>query len=275
VTDLQALAGYTVAVTAARRREEFAALLTRRGARVVLAPTIRIVPLDDDTELRVATDDILGAAVDIVVGTTGVGFRGWIEAADGWGVGEALRAHLAGAEIVARGPKVRGAIRAAGLKDAWAPESELMGEVLDRLLARDLDGTRIVVQLHGDPLREAVDALRAAGAQVVTVPVYRWTLPDDVGPAERLIEQIVSGELDAVTFTSASGGRRAARGRRPGRPARRGARRNAGRRPAHGDRPGVRGAPRTRGRADPAARPRQAGQPRPPGGRRGAATDAG
>jgi len=120
-----------------------------------------------------------------------------------WGVGEALRAHLAGAEIVARGPKVRGAIRAAGLKDAWAPESELMGEVLDRLLARDLDGTRIVVQLHGDPLREAVDALRAAGAHVMTVPVYRWTLPADVGPAERLIEQIVSGELDAVTFTSA------------------------------------------------------------------------
>jgi uroporphyrinogen-III synthase len=203
VTDLQALAGYTVAVTAARRREEFAALLTRRGARVVLAPTIRIVPLSDDTELRVATDDILAAPVDIVVGTTGVGFRGWLEAADVWGVGEALRAHLAGAEIVARGPKVRGAIRAAGLKDAWAPESELMGEVLDRLLARNLDGTRIVVQLHGDPLREAVDALRAAGAHVMTVPVYRWTLPADVGPAERLIEQIVSGELDAVTFTSA------------------------------------------------------------------------
>ena len=46
------LAGYTVAVTAARRREELGALLARRGARVVYAPAIRIVPLADDTEDR-------------------------------------------------------------------------------------------------------------------------------------------------------------------------------------------------------------------------------
>lgn len=200
---LDALAGYTIAVTAARRREELAALLTRRGARVVLASTIRIVALAEDTELRAATEDTLAAAIDIVIGTTGVGFRGWLEAADGWEMGESLRAHLARAEIVARGPKVRGAIRAAGLKEAWSPESESMAEVLDRLLEHDLHGMRIVVQLHGDPLREAVADLRAAGAHVTTVPVYRWMLPEDLGPAERLVEQIVSGALDAVTFTSA------------------------------------------------------------------------
>ena len=49
------LAGYTVAVTAARRREELGALLDRRGARVVYAPAIRIVPLSDDAELVAAT----------------------------------------------------------------------------------------------------------------------------------------------------------------------------------------------------------------------------
>ena len=198
-----ALAGYTIAITATRRRAELAALLARRGARIVLAPTIRIVALGDDTELKIATTDALSEAVDILVGTTAVGFRGWLEAADGWGLGQALRAQLAGAEIVARGPKVRGAIRTAGLTETWAPQSESMGEVLDRLLARDLRGVRIVVQLHGEPLHDAVDALRAAGAQVTTVPVYRWTLPEDVAPAERLVEQIESGEVDAVTFTSA------------------------------------------------------------------------
>ena len=39
------LAGFTVGVTADRRRDELAALLERRGARVVLAPALRIVPL--------------------------------------------------------------------------------------------------------------------------------------------------------------------------------------------------------------------------------------
>jgi len=53
------LAGFTVAVTAARRKEELGALLDRRGARVVYAPAIRIVPLSDDTELVAATREVL------------------------------------------------------------------------------------------------------------------------------------------------------------------------------------------------------------------------
>ena len=75
------LAGYTVAVTAARRREELGALLARRGARVVYAPAIRIVPLADDADLVAATREVLAQPVDLVVATTGVGFRGWLEAA--------------------------------------------------------------------------------------------------------------------------------------------------------------------------------------------------
>ncbi|MEV1204881.1 uroporphyrinogen-III synthase, partial [Microbispora rosea] len=43
-----ALAGFTIGVTATRRSEELAALLERRGARVVRAPAIRIVPLAED-----------------------------------------------------------------------------------------------------------------------------------------------------------------------------------------------------------------------------------
>ena len=46
------LAGFTVAVTAARRRKELSALLARRGARVVEAPAIRIVSTHDDDQLR-------------------------------------------------------------------------------------------------------------------------------------------------------------------------------------------------------------------------------
>lgn len=46
------LAGYTIGVTSDRRRDELAGLLEGRGARVVLAPALRIVPIADDAELR-------------------------------------------------------------------------------------------------------------------------------------------------------------------------------------------------------------------------------
>ena len=73
------LAGFTIGVTAARRAEEFGTLLTRRGATVVHAPAIRIIPLSDDTELERVTREIIVNPPQIVVGTTGIGFRGWME----------------------------------------------------------------------------------------------------------------------------------------------------------------------------------------------------
>ena len=108
--------------------------------------------------------------------------------------------------MLARGPKARGAIRGGGLVDAWSPESESSAEVLAHLLSGaegPLEGRRIVVQLHGDPLPDLVAGLRETGAEVLTVPVYRWVLPEDVAPVRQLVATIVAGGVDAVTFTSA------------------------------------------------------------------------
>ncbi|MEV7148404.1 uroporphyrinogen-III synthase [Streptomyces sp. NPDC093084] len=197
------LAGFTVGVTAARRADELGALLRRRGAAVLHAPALRIVPLADDGELLAATKEIIDRAPDVVVATTAIGFRGWIEAADGWGVGERLLERLRRTELLARGPKVKGAVRAAGLTEQWSPSSESMAEVLDRLLEEGVEGRRIAVQLHGEPLPGFVESLRAAGAEVLPVPVYRWMPPEDLGPVDRLLDAVVSRSVDAVTFTSA------------------------------------------------------------------------
>ncbi|MGK5685053.1 uroporphyrinogen-III synthase [Actinoplanes sp. URMC 104] len=197
------LTGFTVAVTAERRRDEMTALLERRGARVVTASAITIVPLADDEALHAATAACIGLGPDLVVATTGFGFRGWLEAAEGWGLAERLREVLGRARIIARGPKPCGAIRAAGLSEDWAAKTESTDEILERLLAEGIAGARIVVQEHGEPQTEFVAALRAAGAAVVEVPVYRWVLPPDVTPVRRLADQIAGGQIDAVTFTSA------------------------------------------------------------------------
>uniref|UniRef100_A0AAU2VWD1 Uroporphyrinogen-III synthase n=1 Tax=Streptomyces sp. NBC_00008 TaxID=2903610 RepID=A0AAU2VWD1_9ACTN len=197
------LAGFTVGVTAARRAEELATLLRRRGATVVHAPALRIVPLADDSELLAATQELIASVPDVVIATTAIGFRGWIEAADGWGIGDRLLDRLRGVELLARGPKVKGAVRAAGLTEAWSPASESMAEVLERLLAEGVEGRRIALQLHGEPLPGFVESLRAAGAEVIGVPVYRWMPPEDITPLDRLLDLTTTRGLDALTFTSA------------------------------------------------------------------------
>jgi uroporphyrinogen-III synthase len=199
-----ALAGYTVGVTAARRREEFGAALERRGARVMYGPAIRIVPLTDDTELLEATKRCLAAPLDYAVATTGIGFRGWMDAAETWGLAEPLITALGAATILARGPKVRGAVRATDLREEWSPESESTTEVLEHLLANyELAGRRLAVQLHGEPLPDLVETLRSSGADVIEVPVYRWVPPEDEQPLRRVIEATAAATLDCVTFTSA------------------------------------------------------------------------
>ncbi|MFV2018741.1 uroporphyrinogen-III synthase [Micromonospora sp. LOL_023] len=197
------LSGFTIGVTADRRRDELAALLERRGARVVLAPALRIVPLADDTELRAATRACLDNPPDVLVANTGIGMRGWLEAAEGWGLAEPLRAVLAGAYIVTRGPKARGAIRAAGLHDQWSPASESCEEVIDHLRARGVGGQIVAMQLHGERQPECSAALAAAGASIIEVPVYRWAPPTDPAPLHRLVDLVTGRLVDAVTFTSA------------------------------------------------------------------------
>ncbi|MEU1754937.1 uroporphyrinogen-III synthase [Micromonospora matsumotoense] len=197
------LAGFTIGVTADRRRDELAALLERRGARVVLAPALRIVPLADDTDLRDATRACLDRPPDVLMANTGIGMRGWLEAAEGWGLAEPLKGVLSRAYVVARGPKARGAIRAAGLHDQWSPSSESCEEVVEHLCRRGVAGQVIAMQLHGDRQPECTEALEAAGATVIEVPVYRWAPPTDPAPLHRLIDLVASRLVDAVTFTSA------------------------------------------------------------------------
>src|SRR5246127_1732039 len=171
------LAGFTIGVTAARRSEELITLLERRGATVVHAPAIRIIPLVDDVELRRVTTLLIEQPPDVVVVTTGIGFRGWFEAAHGWDVADDLTAALSSTRILARGPKARGAVRQAGLCEEWSPESEASPELLDRLLADGAAGLRIAVQLHGaasewEPNADICDALTMAGAHLSKGPGY-------------------------------------------------------------------------------------------------------
>jgi uroporphyrinogen-III synthase len=198
------LSGYTIGVTADRRKDELATLLEARGARVVIAPALRIVPIADDAELRAATRACLDTPPDIVLVNTGIGMRGWLEAADGWGLSEPLRAVLARAYLVARGPKARAAVRTAGLQDQWSPEGEGYEEVVDHLTARGVAGLTVAMQLHGESQPECTEALQSAGARVIEVPVYRWAPPTDPAPLHRLVDLIIGKLVDAVTFTSAA-----------------------------------------------------------------------
>jgi len=203
IIDVRPLHGFTVAVTADRRSAEQIELFTRRGARVLHGPTMATQYLDDEAALRRATEEVLARPPDVVIATTGIGLRAWFEAAQAWGMADQLLDVLRSARLVARGVKAGAIARQWGLEVAMQPPSERLDDAVALLRAEGIEGRRVVVQEHGSPTEAAAAGLRAAGAEVLSVPVYRWRLPDDPAPALRLVDAVVAGEVDAVTFTSA------------------------------------------------------------------------
>lgn len=196
------LLGRTIGVTADRRWEEQARLFHARGAEVLHGPTMVTVDLTTDAALHLATEALVAAPPDYLVATTGMGMRMWLEAAAGWGLGEDLADALGKARIVARGAKSASAVRGAGFEVWWRAPEERMDQIVDRLAEEELDCARVALQLFEPAHHPSTAAIAALAGEVVEVPVYRWLLPEDRGPAVALIGRAVAGELDAVTFTS-------------------------------------------------------------------------
>jgi uroporphyrinogen-III synthase len=200
---LDPLEGYTVGVTADRRASEQAELLRRRGARVVDGPTIATAYLGSDERLHRATEQLIAAPPDVLVITTGIGIRAWIEAAQSWGLDLQLLEALAGAKVVSRGPKAAAAASALGL-DVWAtaPDERMTG-VQAMLDGEICTATRVAVQCFGDDTHDVAASLAGIDAVVTMVPVYRWQQPDDLRPAEALVRAALDRRVHAITFTSA------------------------------------------------------------------------
>ena len=194
-----------VGITADRRWQEQADLFRRRGIGVLHGPSLRTVDLGQDELLRRTTESLVASPPRWFVATTGGGMRSWLQAAHEWGLREQLVEALRAAVVVGRGAKVTSALRQAGVEVAWRAPGESMAEVVDHLeqvMAGAAAGGRAAIQLFDPDDHPATAALRGLVDELVEVPLYRWLLPEDLAPAEELIEGAISGRVAAVTFTS-------------------------------------------------------------------------
>ncbi|MGZ4278196.1 MAG: uroporphyrinogen-III C-methyltransferase, partial [Solirubrobacteraceae bacterium] len=180
------LAGQTIAVTRARAQSSgLASSLRALGAAVVEAPAIRIEPLP------VQLPDL--SAYDLLVLTSPNGVeRLFAQVRD-------ARA-LAGPAIAVIGPGTARALRAHGVEPDVVPD-RAVGESLAEALAGG--GWRRALVARAQEARDVVpDALRAAGAEVDVLALYR-TVAEPLDDAARAA---VLG-ADWATFTSASSAR--------------------------------------------------------------------
>ena len=182
-----------------------AGLLEKQGARVLRAPAWAEEPVVDLDAIRRLIDECAAHPLELAIFQTGVGSRALFDATDSLGLTQRLHALLKACRVVVRGPKPTAVLRGRSVRiDISAAEPFTTVEVLEAISAVDLANRRVLVQRYGDTNAGLEAQLQARGAQVIEVPLYRWALPKDIAPLQRLIEALNLREIDAAVFTSAS-----------------------------------------------------------------------
>ena len=197
------LAGLRVAITADRRGGELATSLHRLGADVSWGATMAAVAPEQDSLLETETRAILACDPTWLAVSTGSGLRAWLQAAEAFGLRADVEALLRATRTVARGSKSHGALRGMGVEPEFVSPQETMDDVCSWLSERLSPTDVVVAQVHGGEVIGTLDALRPKVAAVLTVAPYRWVLPEDLAPARRVVEDIVSGVVDVLAETSA------------------------------------------------------------------------
>lgn len=188
---MKPLGGRTILVTRPREQAgELARLLERRGARVVLAPSIEIVP---------AHGASLARAIQVL---TDGGFD-WVTVTSPRTVdvlAERLRPRDVRARVAAVGEGSAEAFRRWARRDPSLVPKRFTTAALARAFPR---GEGRVLCLRADIAPEGLeDALAAKGWRPTRVDAYRTRFPRTLPTDAR--EALRAGEVDAVTFTSAS-----------------------------------------------------------------------
>jgi uroporphyrinogen-III synthase len=203
-------AGLRVLALESRRAPELSKLISSYGGLPIVAPAMREVPPESNTEALAFATRLFAGEFDIVIFLTGVGARTLLGVVETTYKRDEYVAALQRIKVVARGPKPIAALREIGITPALiVPEPNTWRELLGALddaaqsaVGIRVNSARVAVQEYGVSNPELLDGLEKRGARVTRVPVYQWALPNDLAPLRAAIQSLAEGKLDVVLFTT-------------------------------------------------------------------------
>jgi uroporphyrinogen-III synthase len=194
-------AGKRVLSLESRRAVETAELITRKQGEPFVAPSMREVPLERNEEAFRFAERLLAGDFDMVIFLTGVGTRHLVKVLSTRYQPETITDALRRLTIVARGPKPSAALRELNVPvHINAPEPNTWRELMQSLQGRP--ERRIAIQEYGKTNEEFIAALRDMGAGVMSVPVYAYELPEDLGPLREAVTRLAKQAFDVIMFTT-------------------------------------------------------------------------
>ena len=180
-------------------------LLAKHGARVIAAPALKEVPRIEIPEAKAFAEAVCEGAIDVLVLLTGVGASLLLKAACNYRPRAELVDGLSRLTLICRGPKPSAALKPFGLRPTFSvPEPNTWREILRKLDSEwPVAGRRVWIQEYGTRNLELIHALSTRGAEVRSIHVYSWALPEDTAPLKAAVLKIVRVQAHVALFTTA------------------------------------------------------------------------
>jgi uroporphyrinogen-III synthase len=198
--------GLAVAAFESRMATEITRLIERYGGRPLVAPVLREVSLKDNQSVQEFGARLMAGRVDLLILLTGIGTTTLFDLLKVRYPWEPITAALQDITIIARGPKPVATLKAAGFKATLTvPEPNTWHDILTTLDEhRPVQGLRVVLQEYGASNPDLLRALEQRGAEVFPVPIYKWALPEDLGPIRHALDEIIVGRVQVMLITNAA-----------------------------------------------------------------------
>ena len=208
-TTVPTFGNLTVAAFESRRAREMGTLIANLGGVPLLAPSVREIPLENNPAAFEFAEKLLAGKLDGVIFMTGGGARTLLEVLETRYARDEIVHALARLTVVARGPKPAKVLQEYKIPiTITIPEPNTWREILEELdespRGFTLEGSRVAVQEYGIPNEAFMHELSERGADVLRVPVYRWALPEDLGPLRHALDSIIAGTARVALFTNAT-----------------------------------------------------------------------
>lgn len=195
------LNGKRIAIGGSRKTEEITRLIEKQGGTAVVRSLQGTVYLAED-QIEPDVRTFAGQKADWVIFTTGIGTETLLSVSEKIGLKEEFLAAVHEAKIGCRGYKTYAALKKLGITPHASDEDGTTRGLIRSLERFDFKDKKVMIQLHGEKAPVLTEFLEKNGAEVFPVLPYQH-IPPERETVDKLLGELLNGEVDAVCFTTA------------------------------------------------------------------------
>ncbi|MCP8307584.1 MAG: uroporphyrinogen-III synthase [archaeon] len=203
VQDAFMLRGRTIAITRPLdQAKEACKMIEEKGGKPYLIPTVEIKGPSDLSPIKKFIEDLMKGKIDYVIFMSINGVRYLLNAAESLRLRDQLIECLEKTITIAVGPRTAHELKAHQIHVDLVPEKYSSEGIIQSLQQFDISGKLICIPRTRGATPTLEKSLRKMGAKVQEVYVYESLLPIDQNIKERFFQDLISGKIHAIIFSS-------------------------------------------------------------------------